>query len=108
MDPDFDDGSLISPIRRVRSDPHFERSTTLQPLSSTEASAMITASPQSKEFSSVDDSIWIKQNRSRAQYDCNICFDNARDPVVTQCGHLYCWPCLHEVNPLNLRQNFVN
>ena len=17
------------------------------------------------------------------------------DPVVTQCGHLYCWPCLH-------------
>ncbi|KAA8493995.1 E3 ubiquitin-protein ligase [Porphyridium purpureum] len=27
-------------------------------------------------------------------FECNICFDLPRDPVVTQCGHLYCWPCL--------------
>eukprot|EP01036_Dinobryon_divergens_P025295 gene25295-33824_t len=27
---------------------------------------------------------------------CTICFEPVkdRDPVVTQCGHLYCWPCL--------------
>ncbi len=25
---------------------------------------------------------------------CNICLELARDPVVTLCGHLYCWPCL--------------
>ena len=25
---------------------------------------------------------------------CNVCLDPAQDPVVTQCGHLYCWPCL--------------
>ncbi|KAI4319593.1 hypothetical protein MLD38_033175 [Melastoma candidum] len=28
-------------------------------------------------------------------FDCNICLDMARDPVVTCCGHLFCWPCLY-------------
>lgn len=28
-------------------------------------------------------------------YDCNICYDTAREPVVTLCGHLFCWPCLY-------------
>ncbi|KAF8024057.1 hypothetical protein BT93_F1305 [Corymbia citriodora subsp. variegata] len=28
-------------------------------------------------------------------FDCNICFDSASDPVITLCGHLYCWPCLY-------------
>lgn len=27
--------------------------------------------------------------------ECNICLDTARDPVVTFCGHLFCWPCLY-------------
>lgn len=27
-------------------------------------------------------------------FDCNICLDSPRDPVVTLCGHLYCWPCI--------------
>lgn len=28
-------------------------------------------------------------------FDCNICLDLARNPVVTCCGHLFCWPCLY-------------
>ncbi|KAL5016297.1 hypothetical protein ScPMuIL_005886 [Solemya velum] len=28
-------------------------------------------------------------------YECNICFDTAKDPIVSMCGHLFCWPCLH-------------
>lgn len=28
-------------------------------------------------------------------YDCNICLGLAKDPVVTRCGHLFCWPCLY-------------
>ncbi|OIV95455.1 hypothetical protein TanjilG_06917 [Lupinus angustifolius] len=28
-------------------------------------------------------------------FDCNICMDLAKDPVVTCCGHLFCWPCLY-------------
>ncbi|KAD4179156.1 hypothetical protein E3N88_27747 [Mikania micrantha] len=29
-------------------------------------------------------------------FECNICFDLAEDPVVTLCGHLFCWPCLYK------------
>jgi E3 ubiquitin-protein ligase RNF5 len=28
-------------------------------------------------------------------FDCNICLDLASEPVVTCCGHLFCWPCLY-------------
>ncbi|MBA0740073.1 hypothetical protein Gogos_013296 [Gossypium gossypioides] len=28
-------------------------------------------------------------------FDCNICLDLAREPVVTCCGHLFCWSCLY-------------
>ncbi|KAI4310652.1 hypothetical protein MLD38_035615 [Melastoma candidum] len=28
-------------------------------------------------------------------FDCNICFDLAKEPVVSCCGHLFCWPCLY-------------
>ncbi|KAI8334089.1 hypothetical protein EDC96DRAFT_17445 [Choanephora cucurbitarum] len=27
-------------------------------------------------------------------YECNICFDTAVHPVITLCGHLFCWSCL--------------
>mmetsp|Transcript_14018 Transcript_14018/g.48275 ORF Transcript_14018/g.48275 Transcript_14018/m.48275 type:complete len:233 (+) Transcript_14018:160-858(+) len=30
-----------------------------------------------------------------AYFECNICLELAREPVVTLCGHLYCWPCLY-------------
>nr|KYP48880.1 RING finger protein 5 [Cajanus cajan] len=29
-------------------------------------------------------------------FDCNICLESAHDPVVTFCGHLYCWPCIYK------------
>lgn len=28
--------------------------------------------------------------------DCNICLGCAQDPIVTFCGHLYCWPCIYK------------
>ncbi|PPS10161.1 hypothetical protein GOBAR_AA10490 [Gossypium barbadense] len=36
------------------------------------------------------------QNKDSSGFDCNICFDSAQDPVVTLCGHLYCWPCIYK------------
>ncbi|TPP48312.1 Ring finger domain family protein [Leishmania donovani] len=27
-------------------------------------------------------------------FSCAICFDTATEPVVTRCGHLFCWECL--------------
>lgn len=31
-------------------------------------------------------------------YDCNICLEMARDPVLTCCGHLFCWPCFYRLS----------
>lgn len=35
-------------------------------------------------------------NSEAADFECNICFDLAQDPIVTRCGHLFCWPCLYK------------
>jgi hypothetical protein len=35
-----------------------------------------------------------KNNIADSRFSCNICFDAVVEPVVTRCGHLYCWPCL--------------
>lgn len=32
----------------------------------------------------------------RSTFECNICLDTARDAVISLCGHLFCWPCLHQ------------
>ena len=29
------------------------------------------------------------------RFECNICLDDVREPIVTQCGHLFCWSCLY-------------
>ncbi|GER42240.1 RING/U-box superfamily protein [Striga asiatica] len=29
-------------------------------------------------------------------FECHICFELAQEPIVTLCGHLYCWPCLYQ------------
>ena len=30
-----------------------------------------------------------------SRFDCNICLEPVAEPVVSRCGHLYCWPCLY-------------
>lgn len=37
-----------------------------------------------------------KKEGDSAAYECNICLDTAKDAVVSMCGHLFCWPCLHQ------------
>ncbi|KAI4895864.1 hypothetical protein NFI96_030371, partial [Prochilodus magdalenae] len=37
-----------------------------------------------------------ERERERAAFECNICLDTARDAVISLCGHLFCWPCLHQ------------
>ncbi|KAG2220429.1 hypothetical protein INT45_000654 [Circinella minor] len=33
-------------------------------------------------------------NGNSGFYECNICFDTATHPVLTLCGHLFCWSCI--------------
>ncbi|KAJ4754606.1 RING finger protein [Rhynchospora pubera] len=35
-------------------------------------------------------------NKESGSFECNICLELAQDPIVTLCGHLFCWPCLYE------------
>lgn len=36
------------------------------------------------------------EKRDDSMFECNICLDTAKDAVVSMCGHLFCWPCLHQ------------
>lgn len=49
-------------------------------------------SPREKSVVSAE----IASDGPNGCFDCNICLDNAHDPVVTLCGHLYCWPCIYK------------
>mmetsp|Transcript_1436 Transcript_1436/g.3067 ORF Transcript_1436/g.3067 Transcript_1436/m.3067 type:complete len:244 (-) Transcript_1436:478-1209(-) len=53
-------------------------------------------SPQAK--AEMSDSPCVSQQAAAdtGQFDCNICLDMAYEPVVTACGHLYCWPCVYK------------
>lgn len=48
-----------------------------------------------QKLKSVSDATTASENLN-GYFDCNICLDTARDPVVTLCGHLYCWPCIYK------------
>lgn len=37
----------------------------------------------------------VEETEEQVMFSCNICYELASEPVVTLCGHLYCWPCLY-------------
>lgn len=37
-----------------------------------------------------------EDKKNDSAFECNICLDTAKDAVVSLCGHLFCWPCLHQ------------
>ncbi|KAE8038147.1 hypothetical protein FH972_010685 [Carpinus fangiana] len=39
-----------------------------------------------------------KKAGSGGLFDCNICLEMARDPILTCCGHLFCWPCFYQLS----------
>nr|XP_043606618.1 E3 ubiquitin-protein ligase RMA1H1-like [Erigeron canadensis] len=48
------------------------------------------------KWKSSNESIDESENDPSGGFDCNICLDMVYDPVVTLCGHLYCWPCIYK------------
>lgn len=43
--------------------------------------------------SAIDDS--SETSPTSVGFECNICLELVQDPVVTLCGHLFCWPCIY-------------
>jgi E3 ubiquitin-protein ligase RNF5 len=67
------------------------------------SSSSSTAGPSSsKKFdsnsstSNNDNSKDGEEKKDDSIFECNICLDTAKDAVVSVCGHLFCWPCLHQ------------
>lgn len=48
------------------------------------------------KWKSAGDSRSCSDDNPSRGFDCNICLDSVQDPVVTLCGHLYCWPCIYK------------
>lgn len=38
----------------------------------------------------------LEDKKDESIFECNICLDTAMSAVVSLCGHLFCWPCLHQ------------
>ncbi|KAI4299374.1 hypothetical protein L6164_032841 [Bauhinia variegata] len=49
----------------------------------------------SQEWKSIPSAVTETED-SNGCFDCNICLEFAHEPVVTLCGHLYCWPCIYK------------
>lgn len=43
-----------------------------------------------------DDEAADGPKKDDSMFECNICLDTAKEAVVSMCGHLFCWPCLHQ------------
>lgn len=39
----------------------------------------------------------MEKEKDKNVYECSICLENAKSPVVTRCGHIFCWPCIYSV-----------
>lgn len=44
----------------------------------------------------VSEGLTFEKKEEPTDFDCNVCFEVAKEPVVTCCGHLFCWPCLFQ------------
>lgn len=60
-----------------------------------EAAAAAATAADSKSDTKKDE-IPDETNDANRAFECNICLDTASDAVISLCGHLFCWPCLHQ------------
>uniref|UniRef100_A0A182PJU0 RING-type E3 ubiquitin transferase n=1 Tax=Anopheles epiroticus TaxID=199890 RepID=A0A182PJU0_9DIPT len=54
------------------------------------------ASGTGADSASTDTAAGEEEKKDDSMFECNICLDTAKDAVVSMCGHLFCWPCIHQ------------
>ncbi|GJJ69750.1 E3 ubiquitin-protein ligase RNF5 [Entomortierella parvispora] len=79
------------------SDRQSEESASFLSSGATPAATTCTApEPLSKNDVTPQKSESVQDQEPNAEFSCNICFDTSMSPVLTLCGHLFCWSCLHQ------------
>jgi len=73
-------------------------STSTTPLNPTNTTPTVDPSPTASSVPDTDDKNKGDgdDKKDESIFECNICLDTAKDAVVSLCGHLFCWPCLHQ------------
>ncbi|KAJ6836170.1 uncharacterized protein M6B38_326735 [Iris pallida] len=79
------------PFRRLRR--WF--TTALPTLPGPELLTLETAASSRKVVEAPEEEDEGEKSKKVANFECNVCLDLANEPVVTSCGHLFCWPCLY-------------
>ncbi|KAM7472443.1 hypothetical protein LguiA_010626 [Lonicera macranthoides] len=51
----------------------------------------------------MDSEVKKGSNSGGSFYDCNICLEMPREPVLTCCGHLFCWACFYQLSYIDSR-----
>lgn len=57
---------------------------------------MVTSEKNSRMPCSNNNHALDPKSSSSSSFDCSVCLGFAVEPVVTLCGHLYCWPCIYK------------
>lgn len=82
------------------SSPATKRKPTVAPETTEEGAGASSGHPSSSasgpSTSSDKKSHQNAQQQDGSSFECNICLDTAKEPVISMCGHLFCWPCLHQ------------
>lgn len=78
------------------SDPQPTASTSAADSTSPESGSSSSATGKSKINLEDANDDGDEEKKDDSVFECNICLDTAKDAVVSMCGHLFCWPCIHQ------------
>ena len=67
-----------------------------RPSEETGARSKETAAEKEKPKPGTENTTSAEDDRKDSAFECNICLDVASEAVISMCGHLFCWPCLHQ------------
>ncbi|WOK94954.1 hypothetical protein Cni_G03659 [Canna indica] len=94
--PEYRFQRLIELTNRLYSGPHSSTSPERLMRNIVQSQRALEASKKGAEGKEVEDLYKKNEDNAAANFECNICYELAKDPVVTPCGHLFCWACLYQ------------
>lgn len=89
--------NIISPA--ASSETSTDHSTSTEPIAGPSNGPSLRSSPAGSSAGAESGDSGIGNNdgaSTDSTYECTICLETAKDAVVSLCGHLFCWPCLHQ------------